>query len=373
MPNPILSGCCASAVPVSASPMNRAPSTRFETLRTLLPSMVSSSVCGKIGAAFRGFCPRARFPPSGLSGDYESALLFVKRYPLPQPLAALEPGEHLDLEFPRPEAEALARALVEERAIGLQAEFAHPREQRLVGVAPGRAQDVGGLRSPSNRNDQHAQAVRLEFLRKGALLLQPPADEVPARIDRPAFVDAAAPLSAEVTRLARLHLVAQDRALDPAVAAGRAGAASPRCVRRGDRVDSHHRAAAPLVFPAAAARAGIVSSYGHRKSLAHALDLAHPCRSISSSFCRCFRASRTAAARCWCRWTRCSSERIPSWSAFWPRCMRFFLCCSRCTRAGSPTASACAIQSCSVRSASPRASSFRRCREACLPCFCARP
>src|SRR6267143_593280 len=272
MPNPILSGCCASAVPASASPMNRAPSTRFETLRTLLPSMVSSSVCGKIGAAFRGFCPRARFPPSGLSGDYESALLFVKRYPLPQSLAALEPGEHLDLEFPRPEAEALARALVEERAIGLQAEFAHPREQRIVRVAPGRTQDIGGLRSPTDRNDQHAETVRLEFLGERALLLQPPADEVPARVDRPALVDRAAPLSAEVARLPGLHLVAEDRALHPAVAARRASAALPRSVRRGDRVDGHDRAAASLVFLAAAARARIVSSGGHRKSLAHTLD-----------------------------------------------------------------------------------------------------
>src|SRR5712692_10312095 len=254
MPKPILSGCCASAVPVSASPMNRAPSTRLKVLRTLLPSMVP--------------------PRFSLSGDYESALLFVKRYPLPQSLAALEPGEHLDLEYPRPEAEALARALVEERAIGLQAEFAHPREQRLVRVATGRAQDIGGFRSQPNRNDQHAEPVRLEF-RKGAFLLQPPADEVPARVDRPAFVDGAAAFSAEVARLARLHLVAQDRTLDPAVAAGRAGTALPRCVRHGDRVDGHHRAAAALVFPAAAARAGIVSSHGHRRSLAHALDLAH--------------------------------------------------------------------------------------------------
>src|SRR5258707_1113167 len=180
MPKPILSGCCASAVPESASPMNTAPSTRLRAVRTLLPGMVP--------------------PRFSLSGDYESALPFVKRYPLPQALAALELGEHLDLEFPRPEAEALARALVEERAIGLQAEFAHPREQRLVRVAPGRAQDVGGLGSPPDRNDQHAQPVRLEFLRKRAFLLQPPADEVPARIDPPALPDCAASLSAAVTQ-----------------------------------------------------------------------------------------------------------------------------------------------------------------------------
>src|SRR5437773_10743906 len=190
----------------------------------------------------------------------------------PQALAALELGEHLDLEFPRPEAEALARALVEERAIGLQAEFAHPREQRFVRVAPRRAQDVGGVRSPANRDDQHAEAVRLEFLRKGAFLLQPPADEVPAGVHRAALVDAAAALAAEVARLAWLHLVAQDRALDPAVAADGAGPALPRSVRHGDRVDRYHRAAAALVFLAAAARARIVSSDGHRKSLAHTLD-----------------------------------------------------------------------------------------------------
>src|SRR6267143_1330510 len=270
---------------------------------------------------------------------------------LPQALAALELGEHLDLEFPRPEAEALARAFVEERAVGLQAEFAHPREQRLIRVAPGRAQDIGGFRSPSNRNDQHAEAIRLEFLRKGALFLQPPAHEVPARIDRPALVDAAAAFSAEVAGLSRVHFVAEDRALDPAVAAGGAAAALPRPERRRDGIDRYHRAAAPLVFFSAAAGAGIVSSDRHRRSLAHALDLAHPCRSISSSSCRCFRASRIAAARCWCRWTRC---------------------CSGCMRAGSPTASACATRSCSARWASRRASPSRRCTKACSPCFCVR-
>src|SRR5258706_9291171 len=97
-------------------------------------------------------------PRFSLSGDYESALLFVKRYPLPQALAALELGKHLDLEFPRPETEALARALVEERAIGLQAEFAHPCEQRLVRVAPRRAQDIGGLSSPSHPDEQNPHA-----------------------------------------------------------------------------------------------------------------------------------------------------------------------------------------------------------------------
>src|SRR3989442_11323602 len=135
MPKPILSGCCASAVPVSASPMNRAPSARLRVVGTLLPGMVP--------------------PRFSLSGDYESALLFVKQYPLPQALAALELDEHLDLEFPRPEAEALARALVEERAIGLQAEFAHPREQRLVRVAPGRAQDIGGVCASTQSGYQH--------------------------------------------------------------------------------------------------------------------------------------------------------------------------------------------------------------------------
>src|SRR5216117_165943 len=164
-------------------------------------------------------------------------------YPLPQALAALELGEHLDLEFPRPEAEALPRALVEERAVGIQAEFAHPREQRFVRVASGRAQDICGFRSPANRNDQHAQPLRLEFIRKGAFLLQPPADEVPAGVHRAALVDGAAALAAEVARLARLHLVPEDRALDPAVAAGGAGAALPRSLRHGDRVDGHHRAA----------------------------------------------------------------------------------------------------------------------------------
>src|SRR5260221_13540936 len=161
---------------------------------------------------------------------------------LPQWLAAIELGEHLHLEFARPEAEAFARAFVEERAIGLRAEFTHPREQRLVRVAPGRTQDIGGFRSPPDRNDQHADTVRLEFPGKRAFLLQPPADEVPARVDRPALVDGAAPPSPEMARLPGLHLLAQDRALDPAVATRRASAALPRPVRRGDRVDGHDRA-----------------------------------------------------------------------------------------------------------------------------------
>src|SRR5258708_26464416 len=153
---------------------------------------------------------------------------------------AIELGEHLDLEFPGPEAEAFAGALVEERAIGLQAEFAHPREQRLVRVAPGRTQDIGGFRSPPDRNDQPAEPVRLEFLGERAFFLQPPADEVPARVDRPALVDGAAPLSAEGSRLPVLHLVAQYLALDPAVAARRPSAAPPRSARRGNRADRHY-------------------------------------------------------------------------------------------------------------------------------------
>src|SRR5256885_12662977 len=145
MPKPILSGCCASAAPVSASPMNKAPSARLEVLRTLLPGMVP--------------------PLFSLSGDYESALLFVKRYqitggyaplrspnseaaekhfPLPQALAALERGEHLDLEFPRPEAESLACLLVEERPIRLEAHFTHPCEQRLPPGAARPNQGGGG-------------------------------------------------------------------------------------------------------------------------------------------------------------------------------------------------------------------------------------
>src|SRR5258706_14885731 len=97
---------------------------------------------------------------------------------LPQALAAIELGEHLDLEFPRPEAEAFARALVEERAIGLQAEFTHPREQRLVRVATGRTQDIGGFCSPPDRDDQHAAPVRFEFPGERAFLLQPPPADV---------------------------------------------------------------------------------------------------------------------------------------------------------------------------------------------------
>src|SRR5258706_15581463 len=100
---------------------------------------------------------------------------------LPQALAAIELGEHLHLEFPRPEAEAFARTLVEERAIGLQAEFTHPREQRLVRVAPGRTQDIGGFRSPPGRDDQHAGPVPREFPGKRAFPPPPPPHEVPAR------------------------------------------------------------------------------------------------------------------------------------------------------------------------------------------------
>src|SRR5712692_565864 len=233
----------------------------------------------KIGEASRS-CPGACLFPRAYPDDYESARLFVKRYRLPQALAALELREHLDLEFPRPEAEPLAFLLVEERPIGPQAELAHPPEQRLVRVAPRRAQDVGGLVSPPDRNDQHAEPVRLEFLGEGAPGLQPSADEVPARVGWTALVDGAASLATEVTRLARVHLVAEDRALDPAVAAGRAGAALPRpwgARRRRDLLERHNRAAALLVFFPAAARARVVSSDGHRESLAHALDLAHPC------------------------------------------------------------------------------------------------
>src|SRR6266851_5711912 len=219
----------------------------------------------KIGAASRS-CPRACLFPRACPGDYESPRLFVKRYRLPQALAALELGEHLDLKLSRPEAEALAFLLVEERPIGPQAELAHPPEQRLVRVTPRRAQDIGGLLSPPHRYDQHAEPVGLEFLREGALRLQPSADEVPARVGWTALVNGAASFAAEVTRLARVHLVAEDRALDPSVAAGGAGAAlslSRGRRQRRDLLERHHRAAALLVLLPAAARAGVVSSDGH--------------------------------------------------------------------------------------------------------------
>src|SRR5712692_541286 len=232
----------------------------------------------KIGEASRS-CPRACLFPRAYPGDYESARLFVKRYRLPQALAALELREHLDLEFPRPEAEPLAFLLVEERPIGPQAELAHPPEQRLVRVAPRRAQDVGGLVSPPDRNDQHAESVRPEFLRKWALGLQPSADEVPARVGWTALVDGATSLATEVARPARVHLVAEDRALDPAVAAGRAGAALSRpwgARRRRDLLERHHRAAALLVFLAAPARARVVSSDSHREESSACAGLGAP-------------------------------------------------------------------------------------------------
>src|SRR3989442_4126412 len=160
MPKPILSGCCASAVPVSASPMNRAPSARLRVVGTLLPGMVP--------------------PRFSLSGDYESALLFVKQYPLPQALAALELDEHLDLEFPRPEAEALARALVEERAIGFHAEFAHPREQRLVRVPPPRAQDIRGVSFPPHPDELQPPTWPLSIPPGRACRPRPSPAETPA-------------------------------------------------------------------------------------------------------------------------------------------------------------------------------------------------
>src|SRR6266568_4704576 len=181
---------------------------------------------------------------------------------------SLELGEHLDLKLSRPEAEALPGLLVEKRPIRSQAEFPHPAEQRLVRVTPRRAQDIGGLLPPPHRYDQYAEPVGLEFLREGALRLQPPADEVPARVAWTALVDGAASLAAEVARPARVHLVAEDRALDPAVAAGGAGAAlshSRGCRPRRDLLERHHRAAALLVFFPAAARAGVVSSDSHRR------------------------------------------------------------------------------------------------------------
>src|SRR5262245_22981585 len=241
---------------------------------------------------------------------------------LPEALVALEPGEHLDLELARAEAEALAPLLVEKRPRGPEAELTHPCEEGLVRVAPRRAKDVGGLVSPADRDDQHAQLVGPEFLGERALGLQPAADEVPARVDRPAIVDRAAALPAEEARLPGLHLVPLDRALDPAVAARGAGAARPLRRRVAER---DHRAAALLVFLPAAAGTRIVSSDGHRKSLA-ACKLAvcrEPRRSISWSFCRCSRASGIAAARCWCRSRRWTWARTPSPWASSPRCTPF--------------------------------------------------
>src|SRR5205814_4414984 len=89
-----------------------------------------------------------------------------------------------------------------------------------------RLENVRRALAPARRHDHHAQAIWPEILRKGAASHEPAAHEIATRLLRPALVDRAAALAAKVARYAGLHLVAVDRALHPAVAAGRAGAAS---------------------------------------------------------------------------------------------------------------------------------------------------
>jgi len=216
--------------------------------------------------------------------------------------------------------------------------------------------------------------VRLEFLRKGAFLLQTTRKRS-SGTGRPAGVRRwCSSLLRGSGTAGRLHLVAEDRALDPAVAAGGAGPALPRSARHGDRVDRYHRAAAALVFLAAAAGTGIVSAGSHRKSLAHALDLAHKPHVVS--FVILLSVLASIAHR--------GSKVLVSLAALHLGANSFmvgvlaalyavFPLLLAVYAAGSPTALACATRSFSARSASPRASPFRRCTKAWSRCFCVRP
>src|SRR5262249_54868272 len=153
----------------------------------------------------------------------------------------------------RAEAVAAALLLVEERRCGARRELAHPGEEPLVRVAPGRHQDIGRTLPPLRRDDHHPEPVGAKRIGKRASRAQPAAHAVAARLRRPALVDRAAALAAEMTRRARLHLVAVDRAQRPAVAAGSAASALPR-LRGLNRDDG---AVAFFVFLAASARTRI--------------------------------------------------------------------------------------------------------------------
>src|SRR5438128_2486279 len=115
--------------------------------------------------------------------------------------------------------------LVKEWASRASAERAHPRQQALVRIASRRFQDERRTVAPLCLHDHHAELVGPERIRKRAARREPAADELAARLLRPLLVDRAAALAAEMARHARLHLVAVDRAFDPAVAACRARAA----------------------------------------------------------------------------------------------------------------------------------------------------
>src|SRR5204863_10209765 len=79
--------------------------------------------------------------------------------------------------------------------------------------------------APFRLNDHHPEPIRPELVRERTAGREPAADETAARVLRPLRVDGAAAFAAEVARHARFHLVPADRALHPAVAARRAGAA----------------------------------------------------------------------------------------------------------------------------------------------------
>src|SRR5205823_12999164 len=113
--------------------------------------------------------------------------------------------------------------------------------------------------APLHGNHHDADAVRPPVVGKRAPGLQPSADEMAARMLRPALVDRAAVVAAEEARRARLHLVAFDLADNPAVAARGAFAALAR-ISGGD---GDGGAAALLVLLAAAAGARIVAADGH--------------------------------------------------------------------------------------------------------------
>src|SRR6266540_895386 len=119
----------------------------------------------------------------------------------PQPLAPRRLREHLLLEFRRSEPELLAALLVEERNAFAHAQFAHPREQRLVGITRRGDEDVREPAAPVRRHDHRAEAVGTKRVGKRTRRRKPSADERTARIVRPLVVDRATAEAAEMARL----------------------------------------------------------------------------------------------------------------------------------------------------------------------------
>src|SRR5439155_22397487 len=131
--------------------------------------------------------------------------------------------QHLLRNLGRADTGVPAGLTVEEGGARAAADLAHPLEQALVRIVPGRAQDDRGARAPAGRHRHDTQPVRTELLRERAVGHQPAADEVAAGLDRPLRVNRAAALAPEMARLPGLHLVPADIPRHPAIAARRAG------------------------------------------------------------------------------------------------------------------------------------------------------